>query len=560
MTRPSSLFLPCLALCAVTLCSSAASARDLRISNVQVLPAAECAAPEHAKIARCIQFDIEWHDSWRDQINWDAVWVFVKYRIGDSTAWGHATLSEQVHQAPPGAEILGTRDQKGIFLQRAPGGATAPGGAVTPPDLTKFQAVKVLWMLPVQAAKEHAYLTRKGQWMLPEGKQALENASMEMWVSALEMVHVPEGAFYVGDEGCGPAPGAGAPGCFYDASRPKGPLLITSERALTVGKGGQLGYRSDDGFAGDGAGPIPAKFPKGYHAFYGMKYELTQGQYSDFVNAMEGAHKMNRFPFGGQGAYRFEIYFTAKKERTALRPERAANWLSWEDDAAYLDWAALRPLTELEYEKLARGPLPPVSGELAWGSAEALPANIIVGSESGNIQLNGNVNIDMARQFFRGGDGGQGPLPGHAFEIVPGEETDRLFSPARRLFSWENNQIVMSPARFDRQSRNVAGRAMEGRSYYGAMQLSGNLWELTVSVGNKAGRSFDGAHGDGDVGEHALADVPTWPNRVAEGVSFRGGAWFTDVNRGRVADRFYASYEYASRSHDAGCRGARTAP
>ena len=42
--------------------------------------------------------------------------------------------------------------------------------------------------------------------------------------------------------------------------------------------------------------------------------------------------------------------------------------LSWPDLCAYADWAALRPMTELEYEKACRGPNNPVLGEYAWGN------------------------------------------------------------------------------------------------------------------------------------------------------------------------------------------------
>ena len=44
------------------------------------------------------------------------------------------------------------------------------------------------------------------------------------------------------------------------------------------------------------------------------------------------------------------------------------NFLSWMDLAAYLDWAALRPMTELEFEKICRGPNPPIAGEYVWGT------------------------------------------------------------------------------------------------------------------------------------------------------------------------------------------------
>lgn len=30
-----------------------------------------------------VQFDISWDNSWRDIVNWDAAWVFVKYKGGD---------------------------------------------------------------------------------------------------------------------------------------------------------------------------------------------------------------------------------------------------------------------------------------------------------------------------------------------------------------------------------------------------------------------------------------------------------------------------------------------
>jgi len=45
--------------------------------------------------------------------------------------------------------------------------------------------------------------------------------------------------------------------------------------------------------------------------------------------------------------------------------------LSWADGAAYAAWAGLRPMTELEIEKLVRGPREPIPGEVGpsyWGA------------------------------------------------------------------------------------------------------------------------------------------------------------------------------------------------
>jgi hypothetical protein len=50
------------------------------------------------------------------------------------------------------------------------------------------------------------------------------------------------------------------------------------------------------------------------------------------------------------------------------RPDRrmkhtGIRWLSWADSAAYMAWAGLRPMTELEYEKAMRGSRVPVQDE-----------------------------------------------------------------------------------------------------------------------------------------------------------------------------------------------------
>ena len=44
------------------------------------------------------------------------------------------------------------------------------------------------------------------------------------------------------------------------------------------------------------------------------------------------------------------------------------NQVSFTDGLAYSDWAALRPITELEYEKAARGPSEPIPAEFVWGT------------------------------------------------------------------------------------------------------------------------------------------------------------------------------------------------
>ncbi len=43
------------------------------------------------------------------------------------------------------------------------------------------------------------------------------------------------------------------------------------------------------------------------------------------------------------------------------------------------------------------------------------------------------------------------------------------------------------------------------------MEMSGNLIERPVSLGNTTGRLFDGLHGDGELSVNGNGDVSTWP-------------------------------------------------
>src|SRR5688572_2619558 len=55
-----------------------------------------------------VEFDITWENSWRYSAgpsNWDAAWIFVKYRIGPAGAWQHALLNNTGHTSCGGATI-----------------------------------------------------------------------------------------------------------------------------------------------------------------------------------------------------------------------------------------------------------------------------------------------------------------------------------------------------------------------------------------------------------------------------------------------------------------------
>jgi len=58
---------------------------------------------------------------------------------------------------------------------------------------------------------------------------------------------------------------------------------------------------------------IPATFPNGYHAFYLMKYEISEGMWTEFIMSLTESQKLNR-----------DILMTDKRNET-LRKKLEAN-------------------------------------------------------------------------------------------------------------------------------------------------------------------------------------------------------------------------------------------
>lgn len=451
-----------------------------------------------------VQFTVTWDNSWRDVVNWDAAWVFVKYK-GNDGVWHHATLSAtgSDHTAPSGSTITPSSDGKGVFIYRSTNGSGS----------NSFAGVKLHWNYGTDGVGDNDLITVK--------------------VFAIEMVYVPQASFYAGD---------GNSNSQYQFSTGTGtsPFQITGENALTLGGGGggSLGNRnatSFDDFDNSTSQTLPAGFPKGYNAFYCMKYETSQGQYADFLNTLTSTQAAYRFP-NQNGNYRHTISVSGSVY-SASRPDRACNYLEWADGAAYADWAALRPMTEMEFEKACRGDQTPVAGEYAWGTTNATGATTISGTEDGtetitNSKANyspANYNIPGVPGPFTNGDGGYGPLRCGIF--ATGSTT----------------------------------REQSGATYYGIMEMSGNVSEQLIWVGNSTGRSFTGAHGDGTLDANGDANVTGWPGTDGLGTGHRNlgtlgnPPQWTDIGD-EVSFRLLMSSNVSLRSPLAGFRCVRTDP
>jgi len=102
-------------------------------------------------------------------------------------------------------------------------------------------------------------------------------------------------------------------------------------------------------------------------------------------------------------------------------------------------------------------------------------------------------------------------------------------------------------------------RQSSGATYYGVMEMTGNLYEWAVGVGNASGRSFTGVHGNGTLDANGLPDAAGWPTFLG----FRGGTYASTISAdGRISDRNWANWNASSTTRYAstGGRGVRTAP
>ncbi len=465
-----------------------------------------------------VQCDISWDHSWRaswletnvipnvNVTNWDAAWVFVKYRI-EGGAWQRASLSttNNEHVAPAGATInaglstnaSGSNFGVGVFLYRSAEGS----GSWT-------NTIKLRWSYAQDGV--------------------LSTSRVDVSVHTIEMVYVPQGSFYVGDGTSTSLQGQFENGKFTNA------LQIISEDTIVLGGGlaGSLGNNNTSGMATNDdfndttSQTLPPEYPKGYNAFYCTKYEISQGQWVDFFNMLTDDQKTNRDITGG-------VYNTSGKgtdletnrnavawttgDATCSTPDRACNFLSWADGVAYADWAGLRPMTELEYEKACRGPVIPVPNEYAWGNATITDTT-----------------------GFNGTDGS-------------GMET-ALPSGANCNYG---NTDILGPVRVGIYATSTSGRIASGSTYWGVMEMSGNLRERVVTLGSAAGRIFTGAVGDGNLSTRGDADVTFWPDSSASGAAFRGGDWNYTTTNLRVSDRRAAAYTSSNRYFLYGFRAVR---
>ena len=481
------------------------SANNIAVSNTSIVNQNTAGDYTHVK------FDVSWENSWRTsnlESNWDAAYVFVKYRIPPMNTWYHATLNyvdgtaaNDGNTEPTGGTINATSDGKGAFLYRSSNGI----GNIS------FTNAQLRWNYGADGLNDED--------------------SVEICVFAIEMVYVPQGAFYLGDGSVTSVQGN------FEAGISGNPFYLTSEAALTLGGGGagSLGNNNRSGMANPTyedfndatAVTLPAPFPKGFNAFYCMKYEITQGMYADFLNKLTLPQATARF----MGTYNtlYQSITGSHPTYAADAPDRPLMYTNYADYYSYLDWSGLRPMTELEYEKASRGSrgigFLPTPDEYVWGdiTIKAAPAYTVTNSGLPNETINAANTIGNAAYL-----------------------------------STNNSR----PYRAGAIAASIAtpNRVEAGASYYGIMELSGNQWEFVMAVGRAESRSFNGSHGDGEIDAAGVYDVANWPTSIW-GLGIRGGSYGDGATALRTSARPYGHYHTTTgaRVYQYCGRGVRTA-
>lgn|GEM_PF-2128241 len=453
-----------------------------------------------------LTFPLSWEHSWREGENWDAVWIFAKYkRKGVNEPWHHVYLKEKGHKAVGGeglppmefipqytTEYWPLRYDT-LFLGRR---YTHPTTGVDK------KVVPGLFICRKKPGTGDINIPRVSlEWNFKEGDLNLDyevtlddirKGRIEVSAQAIEMVYVPVGPFYLGDR-------TSAYSFVSDAMDQA--YYVATDDEQTVYSMGAIASGTD----WEKSWTVPATYPMGYTGFYMMKYEVSQEQYVNFLNRLtlrdqkirigdDWDHlKPGDYVFGQKKAepyYRNGIILVEKYTAldtpavfgynlNGLNPRNypddgksiPCNYLTPEDMIAYLDWAGLRPHSEAEYEKGCRQRNPGkfyADRSYAWGTPEIAP-----------------LNWDL--------------------DVVNQNREDEQVANGKNSNGASSGVKYPAPVRCGAFATGTPDQFMSGASKWGLMEMTGNVAEIYYNADE--GKDFrEDVFGDGNI----WSSVSTW--------------------------------------------------
>jgi formylglycine-generating enzyme required for sulfatase activity len=464
------------------------SSKNLQANNLNI------SAP--TVVGSNLQFTISWDNSWNASLtpsNFDAVWVFVKRQACVDNLWTHALVSTVSgnHSVTGGVlQVDAVADGMGVFIRRSALG----NGNISTSTVT----------LALQTAA---------------------NAVDNFQVFGTEMVNIPQGDFFIGDNSNGAGQGSGSNGWGFRS------VLITNA-IQTAGIGAATNYKSSG--SNGCPNPLPATYPLGWNSFYSMKYEISQEQYASFLNTLAFTQQLTRTavnPASAVGTYAIANASNPSRNGIKVRTSGvsaitpavygcdlnnngtfneaadgqniACNWLAWSDLIAYLDWAALRPMTEFEFEKVCRGASPSsLPGEYAWSS--------VVITQALSTSMNNS-----------------------------GQAGETSTASGNGLCAFGGSTTANGPLRCGFAASTATNKSQAGGAWFGVMEMSGNVWEQCVGGVNFNYSTFTNACGDGTLSAAGgNANTANWPasgGGQAGGVG-RGGSYDSGAINCTISD------------------------
>jgi hypothetical protein len=297
-----------------------------------------------------VQFDLSWDNSWRDAINWDAAWVFMKFKDANGL-WQHVQLNTTGFANGTGTAntVQVTSDNIGVWVYRS-----------------------------AQGSGNFNSASMQLQWNY--GLSGLTSVTgLEVRVYAIEMVYVPQGDFNVAKNFGAYNLNFGTTLRTFSAPGNNHPVInnrITPSLTYNDGNTATIRIKGDAGIDSDNNGTVDKPdYPTGYKAFYCYKYELTEQQYADFLNTLTATQRTTLGILGANITLSNGQYFSSQ-------PNFACGNSSGDAFFSYADWSGVRPMSILEFNKVSYGPLQPffinesgtcpgngMYGYPAWGSA-----------------------------------------------------------------------------------------------------------------------------------------------------------------------------------------------
>jgi len=428
--------------------------------------------------ATTLRMKISWDNSWFTVVppaNHDAVWIFCKRGYCPNPAiWSHAPVSTTLadhYAASPLQVYLDGKNNAGLFVRRSSAG------------YGNINSVEVRIRLTAPT---------------PPGEYNYQ-------VFAIEMVNIPQGAFYVGDGNS-----SSSIDKFIAGGTTNLPFQVTSDGQILVGNTSGSLYATGK----IPPGTIPANYPAGYNSFYCMKYEVTAHQIATFFNhnsADVHTRWVGTMP-SSEATYGQAFTSTTWQNVSFQYPWRAI-WIingcccdvkGVGLSLAYLDWAGLRPMSELEFEKICRGPDYPVTNEYAWGT------NNVYSFNTGSAYSQSYGTASETHNYPLGATQGIAVLSG------------------------------MRVYRVGFAAKPGTSRYKSGGSYWGVMEMTGNVNEGCVSTATSSALTFTDQPGDGVLSIDGYVNQSTWPAYVAcfnNGYFGKGYEFYSDGAHGFVSSR-----------------------